>query len=305
MILVFTLYALFASLFSIGKISLNYAPPLCIVGIRMMLAGVILLGYQYFRNKESFKTLNFKQLWLIALLGVLGIYVTNVLEFWGLQYLSAGKTCLIYSISPFASALFSYFHFSEKMTPQKWLGFGIGVVGMVPIFLSSSTGESAMSRLGWFSWAEIAVLIAAIAAVYGWIILRKLVKDHNCSFMIANGMSMLIGGSIAMVHSFFTDGWTPMPPITDMWPFIGCLVIMIAISNFICYNLYGHLLKTYTATLMQFAGFSTPIFAAFFAWITLGETVSLQFWMTISFIMLGLWVFYREELRQGYILKNS
>src|SRR5438128_985299 len=118
MLWVLMLYALFASVFTIGKTGLQFAQPFFFVGTRMALAGVILLAYQFFSDRQQFK---FKKghFWQLAFLAIFNIYLTNVFEFWGLKYLTSVKTCMIYSLSPFISALFSYFIFSEKMTPKK------------------------------------------------------------------------------------------------------------------------------------------------------------------------------------------
>lgn len=55
MIKIIILYALFASTFSLGKILLDFAPPIFLVGIRMTIAGLVLLAYQYFHKDTVFK----------------------------------------------------------------------------------------------------------------------------------------------------------------------------------------------------------------------------------------------------------
>ena len=54
MIWVFVLYALFASVFTIGKTALEYTEPLFLVGSRMALAGVIMLVYEGIRQRSLF-----------------------------------------------------------------------------------------------------------------------------------------------------------------------------------------------------------------------------------------------------------
>ena len=110
MYLVFLLYALFASVFTISKTGLQYAEPFFFVGSRMALAGAILLAYQFFMKRDQF-LLRKEHLAKFLGLAFFNIYVTNVLEFWGLQYLTSFKTCFIYSLSPFVSALFFVSHF--------------------------------------------------------------------------------------------------------------------------------------------------------------------------------------------------
>lgn len=296
MALVFILYALFASVFTVSKFALQYTQPFFFVGGRMILAGVILLSYLYVfkRDQFYFKKKNLFQLFCLA---AFNIYLANVFEFWGLQYLTSFKTCFIYSLSPFAAALFSYLLFSEQMTTKKWLGLLIGFGGLMPMLLSQTTSEERAGQLFMFSWAELAVMGAAVSSVYGWILLKQFVRDEGYSPVMANGLSMLLGGTMALFHSFFVESWKPVP-YTEFIPVAGSMALLIVTSNIICYNLYGVLLRKFSATFMSFAGLSTPLFTALFGWIFLNETVSWTFFISLAIVFAGLLLFYQEELKE-------
>lgn len=261
----------------------------------MVAAGLILLGYQYlFHRKEfRFSKPDFK---IILLLAIFTIYLTNVFEFWGLKYLTSFKTCLIYSLSPFLSALLSYFTLNERLSSKKWLGLSIGFIGVLPILLQQTASEEQTGQLFFFSWAELAVVMAAICSVYGWILLKKTVGERGYSPVMANGLSMLIGGIFALIHSALFENWDPVP-VTEYGPFLLSAGILIIVSNLICYNLYGYLLKRFSATFMSFAGLTTPLFTAFFGWIFLGEVASTAFYLSFSLLFAGLLLFYQEEIK--------
>jgi drug/metabolite transporter (DMT)-like permease len=298
MFYVILLYALFASVFTIAKTALEYSQPFFLVGMRMLLAGVILIGYQKVKNGETFSFS--KQTWFrILQLALFNIYLTNVFEFWGLKYLTSFKTCFIYSLSPFVSAILSYFLCSEKLTGKKWIGLFIGFIGFLPILATHTSMEKEAGHFFIFSWPELAVMGAAISSVYGWITLRQLVNDNGLSPLSANGLSMLIGGSLALVHSLISENWNPIP-VTNFPIYLECTFLLIIISNLICYNLYGSLLKKYSATFISFAGFTTPLFSALFGWIFLNEMISWPFYLSFVIVLLGLLLFDQEELKQSY-----
>ncbi len=302
MLLILLLYALFASVFTIAKTGLEYSSPFFFVGARMFFAGILLTGYYLYaqRGRVNWSRLPYGK---IILLGLFNIYLTNIFELWGLQYLTSFKACFIYSLSPFFSALISYFIFSERMTWKKWLGLLVGVGGMTPILLNQNTLEEATGQLFFFSWAEIALILAAVCSVYGWIILRQIMQEE-ISPIIANGLSMLIGGGVALGHSYFSETWAPFP-VTEAIPFVECSLLLILISNIICYNLYGHLLKRYSATFISFAGFTTPLFTAFFGWLYLSEEVTLSFYLSALLVFFGLGIFYQGELQKEYVPSAS
>ena len=293
MILVFIMYALFASVFTVAKIGLAYTTPLFFVGFRMLLAGLFMIGYLVCFRRDLL-TLKKQDLVPLLKLAFFNIYLTNVFEFWGLQYLTSFKTCFIYSLSPFLSALFSFLVFNEKLSSKKWMGLLIGMVGITPILLAQTTTEELTGHFWIFSWAELAVLAAAACSVYGWILLKQLVQDNQHSPFVANGFSMMIGGFFSLAHSYIDEDWQPIP-VTEFLPFIGCTLVLILISNFIGYNLYGWLLKKFSATFLSFSGLSTPLFSAFFGWLLLGENVTWPFYASLLILSLGLTLFYREE----------
>ena len=293
MFFVFLLYALFASVFTLSKTGLEFTLPFFLVGSRMLVAGLLLLGYLFLFRREQLR-ISRQQFQKILSLALFNIYLTNMLEFWGLQYLTSSKACFIYSLSPFVSALLGSFILTEKISTLKWVGMLIGFAGMLPILLAQTTAEERAGEFFYFSLAELAVMGAAVASCYGWIILKQLVFDEGLSPILANGVSMTIGGAMALMHSYVAEPWNPLP-ITDVVPFLECAIALIVVSNLICYNMYGWLLKRFSATFMSFAGLSTPLFAALFGWLFLGEVITWPFYVSLAIVSGGLFCFYQEE----------
>jgi len=299
--LVVLLYATWSSVFAFGKVMLAFSTPLFLTGTRMLLAGVLMTGYLLLRKRSSFR-MNRTQWLSIGALALFSIFLTNILEFWGLQYLSAAKTCFIYSLSPFLAALFSYIHFKEKMTRGKWIGMLIGFLGMIPVFITQTGSEELLNAFSFFTWPTLAIMGAALFSVYGWVILRLVVKNHEISPVMANGSSMVIGGTMALLSSFFIDGWNPVPVAAGgATPFVMGTLFMTLLYNIFCYNLYGMLLKRFTATFLSFMGLLSPIFASLTGWLFLGEMPSWQILASTGIVSIGLWIVYRAELKQGYI----
>lgn len=290
MILVFLLFALFGGVCAVAKLSLSYASPVFIVGSRMLVAGVILLGYHYIRYRQIFK-FEPNQLLLLFLFGAFNIYLTNIFVFYALGELDSFKTCFIYNLSPFISALFSYFVFSEKLSKNQWLGLIVGFLGFIFLVVDDFIFDDLSS----FSYMHLIMLCSVISSVYGWILMRQLVFDKGCSSTFVNGAGMMIGGVMALIHSFFSEKWNPIP-VVEYTGFLQCSLFLIIFSNFVCYNLYGYLLKKYTATFMSFAGFLTPLFTALFGWMFLGEIVTWKFFLAFFTVFAGLLLFSKHEL---------
>ena len=269
----------------------------------MLLASILLLGFLAIRNRGAFK-ITLKQFFLMCLLALFGMYLTNAFEFWSLQHLTAAKTCFIYSLCPFFSAFFSYLHFGEKMNGRKWLGLAIGVSGIIPVLVSQKGADELLSTIPFLSWPELAMIGAALCTVYGWILMRLIVKDTTVSPLMTNGSSMLIGGLMALGHSMLVESWNPLPVSAGHFGgFAQGIILMTVISNIVCYNLYGMMLKRFTATFVSFMGLLSPIFASLNSWVLLGESPSPIIFLSTAIVSIGAWLVHSAELRQGYIRK--
>ncbi len=260
----------------------------------MFIAGILLLIYQYFYAHEHFK---FKRshIPLYAQLIIIGTYASYILRFWALESLTASKSMFLYNCAPFMTSLYSYFFFSEKMTRKQWFGLFLGMVGLIPLLMSSSPAEQTFGEFLFISWPEVATILSVAAYSYSWIVMRTLIRDKSYSPMMVNGISMFAGGLLALITSFFVEG--PFP-VTNFWPFITLLAFIIIISNIICHNLYGHLLRKYSATFLSFAGFLGAPFAAIYGFFLKNEVITWHFYLSSVIVFVALYLFYKDEMLQ-------
>jgi drug/metabolite transporter (DMT)-like permease len=292
------IFGLWSLIFPLGKLAVEHASFLFVTAVRMLLAGTLLIGYLALRRKLQWKEAA-KQWLPLSLLAFFSIYLTNILELWGLRYLSAAKTCFIYSLSPLFTALLSYIHFSERINRKKALGLSIGFLGMIPVFMAQTGCEELLQISQFLSWPTLAVIGAVFCSVYGWILLRRItLQKGELSPVAANGWSMLLGGFFALAHSVFFESWSPLPMETGHANTTFYYICwMILISNVLCYNLYGFMLKRFTATFLSFIGLLSPVFASLTSWLLLGETPSWLILLSTAIVLLGLWLVYTAELK--------
>lgn len=260
----------------------------------MFVAGLLLLGYQYFYGRQHFR-FHTSHIYLYSQVIVFGILISYFLRFWALEYITATKLLFLYNLAPFMSALHSYFFLSERMSSRKWVGMLIGFVGLLPIFLNSTAQEKSLGDFFYFiSWPELAVIVSVATNSYSWIVMRKLVRDEQYSPMMINGICMTLGGLLALIIALPLEG--PCL-VTDVWAFIGWLTFIIVISNIVSHNLYGYLLRDYTATFLSFAGFMSPLFAGLYGWLFFHETITWHFYASSIIVFIGLFLFYQDEIQ--------
>lgn len=294
-VLVITMYVLFALTFVIGSVAMQHAAPLFFIGVRMLMTAALLLGFLFVTQKAyRFKR---RDLTLFLLLGIVHIAIPYLGEFWALQYLSAAKVSLLWSLSPFITAGFAWVLFRERLTWLKTVGLVLGVIGFIPLMFAERLSQVTCG-LACVSWADLSLLSAIVSAAYAWNLFKRLVQQ-GYSPLVINAWSMLIGGAISLLFSPLCEVWHPVP-VTNWAITLMCLSSLVLVGGIICYNLYGYLLRFYSTTFLSFAGGIVPFCTALLQWLLLGQLVSWSFVLSFCIIMIGLYIFYKEELRQGY-----
>lgn len=289
------LQAMYGVTFTISKILVGLASPLFIIGIRMPLAGILLLGYYLLYQKGNFSFIK-KHGGTIVAISLFNIFLPYALRYWAMQYLSSIKTALLFNLSPFISYLLAYFLGQEKMSMKKWLGLGIGFTGFLPVLISHASQET--SLIGFLSLPEIAMIIAVTSGTLSWILLKRLLTNSTISSIALNGTMMIIGGFFSLFTSFFIEpSWAIREPIS----FFGWLSIIILITNVIYYNGYAILLKRYSATLMMLASLTAPISAGISSAILLQEKINMVSIISGVIIFIGFYIFYQQEKKSALL----
>lgn len=322
MMLVVVLYMLFALTFTLAKTSLYYVKPIFFIGIRMTISGLALLAYFFFSHT---KKIRFSRHDIMLFMNIIffHIYGSYIFEFWALQHIVSSKACFFYNLSPFFSALFSYLWLSERLSRNQIMGLIVGFVGFLPMIVTGQTEEAA-GALGFLSLPEVVMFLAVLCSVYGWIVMKQLISNDRYSPIMVNGIGMFFGGIAAFFTSlviekndFFGAGKIAIEKDSffismqsylldlfsaqsvDLLMFSIYAGLLMIIANIICYNLYGFLLRNYSATLLSFSGFMTPFFATIFGWFFLGEPLAPSFFLSFAAVSIGLYLFYREELQRA------
>jgi len=292
MFFVILLYAIFGATLTLNKVALQYTSPILLAGLRLSLAGFILLAYHYFiaHHQLRFKLKNMK--WYLQII-VLSVFIPSTCRIWALSYMPPYKVALLNNLAPFITYLLACSFFGEKFRTNKILGLIIGFAGVIPILIAAAPTEDLISAFGFISWPEIAVMIAVAGRSYGSFIIQKFVKYKRYAPTMINGITMFFGGLLALFASLLIE---PTHSISNPLIFSGILLTIIFGSNIIGHTLYGYLLRKYSTTFMSFASFLLTVFTAVFSKIILRDKITWHFYVGIILVSFGLYIFYKDEI---------
>jgi len=291
MILVVILQALIGLSFTIGKVSLSHGSPCFIIATRMLIGGIALL-FSHSLQQGAF-IIPHRSVWKACLPYALsGVFGFPLLRAWGLQSVPSAKAAIFFALVPLSTALIAYLIQGERLSMTQVGGLLLGCCGIIPLVTRDGSIGSLLSS---FSFPELSIICSVILLSASAIIMQMLVRDHGHTPLIANGISMLIGGALALSSSCITEPlWIHGNGLT-LALLIGAQVI---ISNIICANIQAFLLTRYSATIMSLASFISPIMTIIYGVVFLQENVTWHLFFALSMIAIGLFCYHADHLRQ-------
>lgn len=286
---IFVLRFILASTYTVGKVSFAIVKPLFFVGSCMLLAGLTLLMWCWFRSSSW--SIKKDDWWLFLQLAVYQIYLPYGIDFYAAQYVSSNKWALIHAACPFVTALLSWMLLQEALTIKKSIGLFVGISGLLLIFMQSSVdGIQQGSPL---FVPEFVLTFSMIVYSYSWILVKRIASEYSPLFI--NGVIMTIGGTLALITSVFCEACLHVSPITSTTPFL-VLLIFNTLVTIVGFPLYTYLLSHYSVTFIAFSSFLEPLFVTIFGWMLLSETISNYFVFAFGLLTLGLYIFHKAEL---------
>lgn len=144
------------------------------------------------------KRFTIRQWFMIAAVGCLGYYVSSLLDFLGLQYISAGIERLVLFVYPTLVLLISFVLFGQKISRQQWIAVAITYAGLLLAF----SGEIHAVETGSENFYKGVVLVFACAVTFALYIVGsgRLIPHVGAARFNSYAMSFACAG--VLIHFF-------------------------------------------------------------------------------------------------------
>jgi drug/metabolite transporter (DMT)-like permease len=172
-----------------------------IIALRMLLSAPIYIAVAiWLAVKKDNIPLTAKEMASIGGLGILSYYVSSMLDFWGLKYISAGVERLILFTYPTFVLLFSFLFFQKKITKIQIIAVVLTYIGVAITFVAEKgLGEQTNLLLG-------ASLIFTCAITYSFFVIGtgELAKKYGSIKFTC--YAVLAATIPALIQSYVHDG---------------------------------------------------------------------------------------------------
>ncbi len=199
-----TLVALFwGGTFIAGRVLAGSLPATSAATGRFAIAALLLAGLTW-KLEGGLPRLSRRQLLATFGLGATGIFVYNISFFAALARMPAGRTALFVALNPVATALLLAIVFRERLSPARWAGIALALVGALVVISRGELLAALTDLRSTFGDGERAMLCAVVSwaayTVIGRTALEGLSPLASTTCAALWGLALLLAASLFDTH---------------------------------------------------------------------------------------------------------
>ncbi|MCX6181654.1 MAG: DMT family transporter [Bacteroidetes bacterium] len=247
------------------KLSYEYdVDRLTILTLRLGFAFPIYVIINTLRSKkEDTTTVSSKDWLLIIFLGFIGYYISSYLDFWGLQYISAGLERLILFVYPTITTILAALILKKKITTKQIIAIAIAYFGIFISFQDNMEGNTNI----WLG--SLLVFLSALTYAFYLVGADKLIPKYGAirftSYcMIVSCIVVFIHFSIEQPSNLFNLSWE-----VYLLGFILSIFCTVLPTYMI-----GEAIKRIGASSTSILSTAGPVSVIFIAYFVLGEPIT-------------------------------
>lgn len=279
-----TLCVVWSSTWLAIKVGLRDLPPVSFVGIRFVIAILVLLAVSAGQVRLlPRRAIDYA---ILASTGILMFSVNYTLVFWGELHVSSGLAAVLQATIPMFGMFFAHWMLpDEPLRISKLIGACVALLGVALICARLLTFSGLMEF-----WGALGLVIGGAGAAFSNVVLKKRAIQLPPSMIAA--WQMLFGVVPLLVLGFVLEG----NPARFHWTAtaIFCLLYLAVIGSALTFLLLYWLLPRMSVTNLQTIALITPPGAVMLGWALGGEKFPLWSLFGAALVLLGVWLIFRK-----------
>jgi len=205
-------------------LALSY-PPIVVAFLRFLVACAFLFPWLYYKEKKVWAS-KLSHYGIFAMLGLFGVFLYNYTFLSGLKLVEAGRSSVIISFNPVASAVISVLFLKERLNRLQLLGVGFGLMGVLYVL---SRGDLSSLITHGVDLGEMYLLIAVASWITYTILGRKYMRGitaiQGISWTCLFGLLYLMPFALSsgLIDAFFNLNTLDIINLINLGFFSTCL----------------------------------------------------------------------------------
>ena len=276
----FAIYIFWGATYLFNKVGvIQEIPPFLWVGIRFVIAGILLFIIAHF-SKNTLPSKSEIKNAIIA--GFLLITLGNGLLVWVLKYIDSGFVAMAFASQPLIVLLLMRILYGTKIQTKSWIGIFLGILGMYLLF-----NQGSQNMINQHKFVLVVLLCSITAWSLGLIFVSKTKsKNSHHTFYWVSGVQMFSAGSTLLLISFLIE----KPQLGELninKETIISMLYLILFGSLIAYLAFNYLLKYVAPHKVSTQALVNPIVAVILGAIFLNEEFTMQSVIASAILLTG------------------
>lgn len=262
------------SLYLFMKVAVDDFGTTPIIAIRTLLAAAVLIPFMFWFKKWNYLLRDLKG---IAIVGVLGVAAPFLLLAYASQTLPSGYMSILSAVSPLWAGVIAWVWLKDKLPLWRMTGLCLGFAGiLLLVWNRMHSVEVSTNVILAIGAGLLGPFLYAISVIY--------TKKHlmQCDPLAASTGSLLIAGLIVLPFAWVSWPEASIPKLS--WAAAIALAVVCTAIGYIVYYRFQLSVGPSRAVTVTFL---MPVFAVFWGWLLLDETVSVMMLIGAGVILVG------------------
>ncbi len=252
-----------------------------LLSLRMLIAFplyVLILWWVMRKPSDNIRAMTVKDFFAILGLGFLGYYLASLLDFEGLNYISAQLERLTLFTYPVMVALLSWVIFAEKITKQVWFALGCTYLGVTFLYLYETSTTQQSVALG-------TTLVALAALSFSCYVIFSKRYIQRLGSLFFTSVAMLSSTVFVFIHFFVTNDIRDLQVNNTIWLYAFLLGV---VSTLIPSFMISEAISRIGGTKTSIAGSVGPVFTILLAVAILDEDFGWAHFVGMILVIAGV-----------------
>jgi len=244
--------------------------PFALVEVRLGLGAMILLPFLW-RARANFTR---GSIWRLAAIGVINSAIPFLLFAWGAERAPAGIGAITNAMTVLFAALMAFVLYREHIGRLRLIGLLAGFAGVIVLAGDKTAGIGV---------GPAALAGTTASLLYG--IAVNLVRRHLAGVPASSIASATLLSASVFVAPFAIASWPAQPIPARSWI---CAILLGVLCTGAAFVLYYRLINRIGASRAATVTYLIPLFSVLWAWLALGEGLTVRMALAAAFILGGV-----------------
>ncbi|HXE15344.1 MAG TPA: DMT family transporter [Bryobacteraceae bacterium] len=210
-----------------------------------------------------------QDLWTFVLLGLAGQLVAQLFITWGVRLAPASDAALLALIMPISTAVMAHFLLGERMTPIRWVSFGLAILG---VLVCSGVDWTGLNFGRGYLAGNILIFFSVLGSAFYNAYSKKALERHSPLKVLLYSYYVLLLVLLPVTVAIEPAGFTNlMHYSTTVW--VG-LAILALFQYFLSMVIFLNVLTRLDATQAALSNYLIPFFGVIIAAAVLHERLT-------------------------------